>query len=202
MIDARGCRRYRPYTVTLLVCLLAGAALQPSDSARAAGVAAAGGTTPAPMPATGTESGASHPFPAMEGIFTEYRDLHVGASYDAAGREFRVGHLRVNFRAGTLTAILTRSGSETGFIYDGSEGHYLSNAAAAASGGGQAADAGGGAGGGACFLKPVRSMLPHWRFRRRKSQNAFTLKSESTCRNPKFSRIPYRSSLSRSSQDG
>src|SRR5438093_9866908 len=62
-------------------------------------------------------------FPYTTLFRSDYRGLQAGPSYDPAGREFHIGHLRLHFRSGTLTAILSRSGREAGFIFEG-EGHY------------------------------------------------------------------------------
>src|SRR5712691_5359948 len=72
-----------------------------------------------------TESAQAMPaFPALPGILEDYRALRVGDAFDAAGKEFRIGHMRMDFRSGSFYAILTHSGKEAGFIYEGGEGHY------------------------------------------------------------------------------
>src|SRR3989442_4587990 len=64
------------------------------------------------------------PFPALQGILDDYASLRAGSGYDAAGREFHMGHLKIYFRSGTLYPILTASGKEAGFLFDGS-GRYI-----------------------------------------------------------------------------
>jgi len=66
----------------------------------------------------------SLPFPALQGILDDYASLRAGSGYDAAGREFHMGHLKIYFRSGTLYPILTASGKEAGFLFDGS-GRYI-----------------------------------------------------------------------------
>src|SRR5437667_6836764 len=94
----------------LSLCLLAATRVEPSRATEIGAERASGSVPPA--------------FPAMQGILEDCRDLHVGSAYDAAGRQFKIGHLRLDFRSGSLYAILTKSGREAGFIYDGADAHY------------------------------------------------------------------------------
>lgn len=85
----------------------------------AAGLAARAAWAQTPAPA----ASAPPPFPALPTLLADYRGLHPGSAYQAAGKELRVGHLRLVFGSGTLTAVLTASGREAGFVFEGS-GHY------------------------------------------------------------------------------
>jgi len=69
------------------------------------------------------EDAAGSPAPDLKTVMEEYRALTVGQTYDASGRSFTIGHLELNFRSGSLTAVQTPSGRETGFVFEG-EGHY------------------------------------------------------------------------------
>lgn len=83
------------------------------DSAQPPPAAAPAPAAPAPAP----------PFPALPSLLADYRGMHAGSSYDASGKELRVGHLRMLFTSGTLTALVTASGREAGFVFDGA-GRY------------------------------------------------------------------------------
>src|SRR5262245_16779514 len=89
-----------------------------SAQAPAATAQASAPATPAPVAAASTPS-----FPALPSLLADYHGLHGGSSYDAAGKELRIGHLRLVFTSGTLTAVQTATGREAGFVFDG-QGHY------------------------------------------------------------------------------
>src|SRR5262245_29526662 len=63
------------------------------------------GSSSAPPAAPVTAAPSLPPFPALPGILADYRGLHAGPSYAATGKELRVGHLRMLFTSGTLTAL-------------------------------------------------------------------------------------------------
>src|SRR5262245_17458182 len=75
------------------------------------------------QPATPVVAPPSPAFPALPNLLADYRGLHAGPAYDAAGKELHVGHLRLLFTSGALTSILTATGREAGFVFEGS-GRY------------------------------------------------------------------------------
>ncbi len=68
------------------------------------------------------------PFPALPVVLEDFRNLRTGSGIDAAGKEFVRDHLRLVFRSGTLSPVLTKSGRQAGFVFEGA-GHYTYTAA-------------------------------------------------------------------------
>src|SRR5262245_42212869 len=84
---------------------------------------APGGAAPTAAPVVPAPPAPPPAFPALPGILADYRGLHAGASYAASGKELHVGHLRMLFNSGTLTALQTATGREAGFVFNGT-GRY------------------------------------------------------------------------------
>src|SRR5262245_13228843 len=65
-------------------------------------IAAASSNVPAPGAAIAERVESVPAFPALPGILESYRHLSPGDAFDAGGKEFRIGHLHITFRSGTL----------------------------------------------------------------------------------------------------